>query len=150
MADRCYWDSDCFLGWLQEEPDKVGKCDDVLGLAERGQIEIITSALTLAEVLMLRPKDALPETRRARVEGLFAKSFIHTMPVTRRVGESARDLVWDLGIRPKDAIHVASALAAKVRVLNTFDTGLISKSGSIGTPPLIIERPTVAQPELGL
>ncbi len=150
MVERRYWDSGCFLGWLQEEPEKFRQCGEVLQLAELGRVEIVTSALTLAEVLMLRPRDALPRHRRARVEGLFAREHIHTMAVTRRIGEAARDLVWDKGIRPKDAIHVASALAAGAPVLNTFDERLIGKSGQVGGAPLIIEPPTVAQPGLGL
>ena len=152
MTERRYWDSDCFLGWLQEEPGKVDKCGDVLALCERGQVEIVTSTLTIAEVLMLRPKDALPKERRTKVESLFARKYIHTMAVTRRIAESARDLVWDHGVAPKDAaaVHVASALSAKADVLNTFDGPLIAKSGLIGSPPLTIEGPTVTAPELHL
>lgn len=150
MAERRYWDSDCFLGWLQEEPGKVDKCGDVLALCERGRVEIVASTLAIAEVLMLRPKDALPKERRAKVESHFARKYIHTMAVTRRIAESGRDLVWDHGVAPKDAVHVASALSAKADVLNTFDGSLIAKSGLIGNPPLIIEIPTVTAPELDL
>ncbi len=149
MVERRYWDSDCFLGRLQEEPDKADKCGDVLTLCERGELEIVTSALTIAEVLMLRPKDALPEERRAKVEALFAKKFIHTITLTRRIAESARDLVWDHGIAPKDAGHVASAIAAKADVLNTFDRALIGKSTQAGDS-LVIEEPSVPEPELDL
>ena len=70
--------------------------------------------------------------------------------LTRRLAESARDLVWDHGVAPKDAIHVASALAAKAGVLNTFDGPLIGKSGQIGSPALNIEEPIVTSPELDL
>ncbi len=68
--------------------------------------------------------------------------------LTRRLAEDARDLAWDHGVDPKDSVHVASALAAKVAVLNTFDNPLIGKSGLIGTPPLVIEEPAVEAPEL--
>ncbi len=149
MVERRYWDSDCFLGWLQDEPEKADKCGDVLALCERGEMEIVTSALTIAEVLMLRPRDALPKERRARVEALFARKFIHTIALTRRIAESARDLVWDHGIAPKDAVHVASAVAARADVLNTFDRALIRKSALTGDS-LVIEEPSVPEPELDL
>lgn len=145
MVDRWYWDSDCFLGYLQAEDGKADRCRAVLDLADKGDIEIVTSAFTITEVLKLRPKDELPASRRAQVEAIFARKSIATITVTRRIAEDARDLVWDYGINPKDAIHVASARAAGATVLNTFDRGLISNSGLIGDRTLTIEPPTVTQ-----
>jgi len=102
------------------------------------------------EVLHLRARDALPAKRRLSVETLFNRPSIETMMLTRRIAETARGLVWDHGIDPKDSIHVASALAARVVVLNTFDNPLIGKSGQVGNPPLLIGEPDVDEPELDL
>ena len=148
MAERRYWDSNCFLGWLQDEPDKATKCATVLALVDRGEIEIVTSALTLAEVLMLRGHPKLLRDRRVDIAALFNRKNIKPMALTRRIAEEARELVWGHGIKPKDAIHVASALASGASVLNTFDGDLISKSGETGDPPLVIEIPEVRQMEL--
>ena len=145
MVDRWYWDSDCFLGYLQAEDGKVERCRAVLDLADKGDIEIVTSTFTIAEVLKLRPKSELPTSRRAQVEAIFARKCIRTIAVTRRIAEDARDLVWDHGISPKDAIHVASARAAGATVLNTFDKELIAKGGRIGDRTLTIEPPSVSQ-----
>lgn len=148
MIERRYWDSNCFLAWLQDEDGRADKCQAVLSLAERGEIEIVTSVFALTEVLRLRPRDALPTERRSSVEALFNRPSIRTMMLTRRIAEAARDLVWDHGVHPKDSVHVASALAARVAVLNTFDNPLIGRSGLIGNPPLIIEEPAIEEPEL--
>lgn len=148
--ERRYWDSDCFLGWLAAEEDKIKPCQQVLLLAERSDIEIITSALTLAEVLHLKGKPPLPAEKKEQIVRFFRRSYIGTISVTRKIAEDGRDLVWDHGIRPKDAIHVASALAAKANVLNTFDNRLINKNGKIGNPTLIIEPPKVKQGDLGV
>ncbi len=150
MVERRYWDSNCFLAYLQEEDGRADRCSDVLLLAERGEIGIVTSVFTLTEVLRLRPRDALPAERRATVEAFFNRPSIRTMMLTRRISEAARDLVWDHGVHPRDSVHVASALAAGVDVLNTFDAALIGNSGRIGSPPLAIEEPAVAEPELDL
>lgn len=150
MKERRYWDSDCFLAWLRNEPERADKCGKVFALAERGKVEIVTSALTIAEVLHLRPADAIPEERRASVEEIFDRPYIRTMTLTRRLAEQARELVWKHRIRPKDAVHVASALAAKATILNTFDRQLIGKSERVGDPPLVIEPPEVDEPELDL
>jgi hypothetical protein len=61
----------------------------------------------------------------------------------------ARDLVWDHHIAPKDAIHVAAALAVEAPILETYDQPLIGKNGTIGNPPLIIREPPMpASPRL--
>jgi uncharacterized protein (DUF2344 family) len=61
--------------------------------------------------------------------------------VTRAVSENAQDLVWTQGIRPKDAIHVATALHAGAAALETFGVELLKKTGTIGNPTLIIRKP---------
>ena len=133
-----YWDSNAFLGWFQEEPGKVELCEGTLGRAGDGEVLIITSALTIAEVLWLRNAPPIPKQKAELVRKFFRRSYIRVRNVTRIVSESAQDLVWDNGIRPKDAIHVATALDAKVVALETFDEPLIKKSGSVG---LLIRKP---------
>ena len=102
---------------------------------------IITLALTIAEVLRLRGRTPLPKTVRQKVTDFFRNDYISVRNVTRRIAEGARDLVWDSGIKPKDAIHVATALDARLPLMNTFDEDLIKKSAQLGHPPLIIGKP---------
>lgn len=148
--DRRYWDSDCFIGWLQAEPDKESYCRQVLEEAEAGNIIIVTSALTIAEVLALRGRPRVPPSNRDTVARFFRREYIVVRSVTRRLSELARDLVWDHSIEPKDAIHVATAIEAKLALLNTFDDKLIRRSGLLGDPKLLIQRPALSQPRLNL
>ncbi len=147
-VDTRYWDSDCFLGWLQAEQDKVEQCRQVLAAAEDGKILIVTSALTIAEVLALRGRDKIPPENRDKVESFFRQEYIVVRNITRRIAESARSFVWDYGVAPKDALHVATAIDAKLPLLNTFDQGLHKKSGLIGDPPLKISAPIYEEPQL--
>jgi predicted nucleic acid-binding protein len=98
-------------------------------LAEKGKILIITSALTLSEVLALRGKKRLPpnEKMKKKVIDFFKNEYIAVQNVTREVAEVSRDLVWDHSVKPKDAIHVASAISAGVTVFETYDKPLIRK-----------------------
>ena len=146
--DKRYWDSDCFLGWLQAEPDKETACKEVLQAAEDGKTLILTSALTIAEVLALRNAPPIPATERARVEAFFRNDYIVVRNITRRVAEMAREYVWDHGIKPKDALHVATAIDASLDLLNTFDSPLQNKTGLVGNPRLIIESPRWDEPKL--
>jgi len=139
--DKRYWDSDAFLGYLKEEPDKQPACESVLQAAEDGKILIVTSALTLAEVLYVKGHPKLPPTKRTIIEQFFKQPYINVQNVTRKISEEARDIVWDNNVRPKDAIHVATALSCEVSVLNTFDEQLLKKTNTIGNPVLRIEKP---------
>ncbi|WP_418025890.1 type II toxin-antitoxin system VapC family toxin (plasmid) [Paracoccus sp. TD-10] len=143
-VEKIYWDSDCFLGHFQAESGKADKCDGVIERAERGDVLIVTSALTLAEVLWLRDGPRIAADKAALVQKFFRRSYIRVYNVTRKISESAQVLVWDNDIRPKDAIHVATAINLKADALETFDGKLIGKSGSVGAPLLLIREPQPA------
>ena len=139
--DNRYWDADVFLGYFNQEAGKVEKCEGVLKAAANKQILIVTSALTLAEVLWMKGQPKMDPAKRKRIERFFKQPYIHVINVTRRIAEDARDLVWDHKVKPKDAIHVATALVSGVSVLNTFDQGLLDLDEIVGAPPLRIEIP---------
>jgi len=52
---RRYWDACTFLGWLKGEDDKIAECRSVIEEAVSRKLQIVTSALTLAEVLLVGP-----------------------------------------------------------------------------------------------
>jgi len=142
-----YWDSCVILGWLKAEPDKVADCQAGIRLAEKGDLTIVTSALTIAEVLRLKGETPIPKADRAKVRGFFENEYIAIYDLDRTVAEKAQDVVWDHGVKPKDAIHVATALTTgrslAIEQLDTFDEGLIQLSGKVGgEPPLKIGLPT--------
>ena len=66
---------------------------------------------------------------------------LYTIVLTRKISEDAQDLVWIQGIRPKDDIHVATALDGHVTALETFDENLLGRTGKVGNPPLVIRKP---------
>lgn len=143
-VERFYWDSDCFLGHFKADDGKAEKCDGVLQRAARGEVLILTSALTLAEVLWMRGGPRLPEEKAEIVRKFFRRSYIRVLNVSRKISESAQVLVWEQNIKPKDAIHVATALHMGVDALETFDGDLIGKSGTVGRPLLLIREPQAA------
>ncbi|MFH1158107.1 MAG: type II toxin-antitoxin system VapC family toxin [Pseudomonadota bacterium] len=149
MAEKVYWDSDCFLAWLQDEAS-ADLCRQVWESARDGNVIIVTSALTLAEVLAMKRKTAIPKEKRDDVINFFKNEYIVVINLDRKIAENARDLVWDSGIDPKDAVHVATALKLGLNMMHTFDADLIKKTGTLGTPRLIIEQPRAAQPKFDL
>jgi len=140
VNDR-YWDSDVFLGWLAGEEDKKAECKSVLDEAENGLLSLITSSLTLTEVIRLKSRTPLAVDKQPVIDDFFKQPYIVIRQLDRGTAELARRMIWDHGFKPKDAVHVATAVRAKVRFLDTFDEDLIKKSGSIGNPVLTIGHP---------
>ncbi|MEI7450893.1 MAG: PIN domain-containing protein [Desulfomonile sp.] len=137
-----YWDSDCFLGWLKEEPDKVESCRGVVEGAKKGEILIVTSALTLAEVVKLKHKTPIPESDADKVKAFFMNDYIRVRNVDRNIAELARKLVWTHDfLKPKDSIHIATAIRHRIKLFDTFDRDLMDLTGRLGDPLIRIGSP---------
>ena len=71
--------------------------------------------------------------------------MIEVRDVNRYLAEDARQLVWDQsGVKPKDAIHLATAIKHHIATFDTFDEDLIQLDGKLGNPPMGIGTPNVS------
>ena len=147
---RRYWDSTVFLAWLLPEAHRARACGEVLEAAERGELQIVTSAITLTEVIKLKGKERLKEDQERQIHRFFMNDYIVVQSLTRFIAEYARNLIWrHSGLHPKDSIHVATALLARVPILDTFDEkDLVPLDGKLGSPALRIGEPALPQPGL--
>lgn len=92
--------------------------------AKQGKIKLVTSTLALAEVV--RPykcnDQSLPPTDRRLVAESFRDKGILLVDVIQPIAVRAREIQWDIpGIKPCDAIHLATAEYAKVDYFDTID-----------------------------
>ena len=144
---RRYWDACTFLGWFNEEKDKVEKCMGVVKLAEDGELILVTSALTLTEVVCLKGLPRLPEQSEEKLKDFFEQEFLSVRTVDRVIADKARQLVWKYNLKPKDSIHVATALQLGLSIFDTFDDDLIALDGKLGNPRLRIGHPDISYQE---
>jgi predicted nucleic acid-binding protein len=147
---KVYWDSNCFLGLLKKEIDKISACQGTIKKAEKGEILIVTSAITFIEVIKMPGEKPLKQESEKIIEQFFKNSFMHIINVDREIGVIARELLWKHEfLKPKDSIHVASAIFHKIQKLNTFDENLLKLTNKYGNPKLMICTPDIGyQPEL--
>ena len=125
-------------------------CGQVIEEAKAGNVLLITSALTLTEVLMNRGKPPIPIEDAKKVQDFFQHEWIVVRELDRGTAEEARDVVWNHGVPPKDAIHVATALRvhaySPLEQLDTFDEDdLWPLSEKLGEPPLKIGPPDLGK-----
>lgn len=156
-----YWDSVVWLGILNKESDKLMTCLTLWQKAIEGDVKIVSSALTLTEVIYLNGHqlitDESPHLSQQEVEekitAFFEHDCIDLYSVERRIAEKARKLIWEscdleFKVKPKDAIHVATAAVANVDVLNTYDPDLLQLNDTVACDNgdfLTIAHPHVAQ-----
>jgi len=149
--DRVYWDSDCFLGYLKGEQDKIATCRGTADKAQQGDLIIITSAITLIEVVRLQKQPVQLSAKDAKkITQFFRNPYIYIHTVDGLVAELARQLIWDHNLQQRDSIHIATALLRTIPKLHTFDERLLKLDGKLGNPKLRICKPDIpGQMDLG-
>ena len=122
---RIFWDTNLFV-YLVE--DRGTRADQVVALRqwmiERGD-ELLTSALTLGEVLV-KPMEAGDEELMHQYEHAIGAGAT-VLPFDDRAARHFADIRRDRTIRPPDAIQLASAAAANVDLFVTNDDRLSRK-----------------------
>jgi predicted nucleic acid-binding protein len=146
--DRLYWDSATFLDWLTGEHANHAVMQLVIDDWEKGLVTMVTSAVTLAEVLFVRmPSTGRVDKARERdIDALFnpppGRRLI-IVETSRLTAYKARDLARNFSIGPRDAIHIASAIEGRCSTMHTTDAALWQKSGTVGGDPVLrIEAPS--------
>jgi len=152
MATRTravYWDANLFHAVFGREAGRIKLCEHIVKLSSQGLVQIYTSTVTFAEVVWVKSivdgkgkLNKLSPEHEPIIQKFFANSYIYPINCDRRVAELARELMWRHALKPKDAIHVASAVSQQVEVLHSYDDDdLIPLNGKIGNPPLKICHP---------
>lgn len=149
---RIYWDSCTWLGLINEEEHKWPGCEHIISEAFKGNVEILVSTITLAEVYKTRCEDPykmIAEENDIAIEDFFNQPFIVIASVDEEVAVRARGLLRyysDKGMKkPTDAIHLATAIMYGAEEMHTFDgSDLLCLNGLIkndGGQVLVIRKP---------
>lgn len=157
QPDLIYWDSCVFIDCLQKTPGRFAVLDAIVEAAKRREVKIVTSMFTIAEVVGLSDVKPVSAADAAKIKAFFENDFIAMRQVDRAIVEDAADIGRHHSIRPPDAVHIATALRWKCRVLQTYDgvnepkkkKRMLFYDGKIGVPPLPIKVPTPPEPPTG-
>jgi predicted nucleic acid-binding protein len=137
-----YWDSSVLIDYIERSPGRIDTLDAIVTSAEKGHARIVTSALSLAEVCKLKNLGLLAELKEKLITKFFENDYIVVRNVDRATSEYARAIIRAHDLKPPDALHISTALLAKVDVLHTYDKDdLIPLDKKIGIPPLRVEEP---------
>jgi len=126
---RVYIDTNVFVYAMETDYDEGLRARRVLHQIERGEIEAVTSEITLAEALRGGNTGLGSESMRSYAELLVPGDALIVVPVSRDILIAAASLVTDRKIDLPDAIHVSTALSAECEVFLTNDRRLSLPAG---------------------
>jgi predicted nucleic acid-binding protein len=106
-------------------------------LIDTGSLRAVTSELTLAETLVKPMSNKNLSLQKAYQSALQTSPGLDVRPITRDILISAAQLRADLSVRLPDAIHIATAQAARCKTFLTNDKPL---KKDIGMSVMIISE----------
>jgi predicted nucleic acid-binding protein len=118
-----YWDSCLFIDRIEAiHPDRLPVLRAMTDAAEAGALKIITSTLTMAEVVKLNGLSAAHDEKEQMIVSFFDNDYLHVRNVDPEISKIARRVIRNhVRLKPLDALHVATALFYEVDVLFTYD-----------------------------
>jgi len=117
-------DTAIFIYLIEEHPTYLPAVRPLFEGADRGELEIVTSAITLLEVLVV-PYRAGNLPLAARYEALLTRSRgVRLIDLDRTQLRAAAQLRAVHGVRTPDALQLAAALTARCTVFVTNDRRL--------------------------
>lgn len=122
---RIFWDTNLFIYLIEDAGERGGQVAELRRrMLERGD-ELVTSALTLGEVLVKPLEMQSPELHLQYAQAIRSGSRVLPFDVT--AGVRYAEIRSDHSIRPPDAIQLACASVATVDLFITNDDRLSRK-----------------------
>lgn len=123
---RIYWDSMLFVYWLEDNPQFAKRVANIHARMQERNDELITSAVTLGEVLAGVYRKG-PASRADEVRRTLLALLSTVVPFTVETADYYARIRGSTRIASPDAIHLACAASAKTDLFLTNDKNLVGK-----------------------
>ena len=107
--------------------------------ARRGDTLLLVSVLAECEVVKLEGDDDASAERR--IVNFFNRPYVARVAVDTFVARETRRLVREHGLKPPDAVYLATAIRHEIPLLETYDSDLLALDGQEGNPRVAIRHP---------
>ena len=123
---RIYWDSMLFIYWLDDNPLLAKRIASIHARMSERNDELITSAVTLGEVLAGVYRKG-PASRVDEVRGALLSLLSEVVSFTADTADHYARIRGSTRIASADAIHLACAASANTDLFLTNDQNLVGK-----------------------
>jgi predicted nucleic acid-binding protein len=130
-APRYYWDACVILAFISGEVDRLPDIEAILDSADKGDVEIFTSELSVVEVAFSSQEKVdgqLDEQVEANINELWRPSSpikrveFHTLIASTARGVIRTSLAAPgTQVKPNDAVHLATAMHIGVDAIHTYE-----------------------------
>lgn len=115
-----------WIALIEDEVDRVERCESLILQARNKDVEIWTSSLTVAEVYKFKCGDDSKEMTAEKDEAFeryLQQDFVFQVQLDHDVAVTARRLLRNHPPlkKPSDGVHLATAVLNNLDVLYTFD-----------------------------
>lgn len=115
--------------FIEENPTYINMMDAFFQAMDRGEFRVVTSVITLLEVLVY-PLRQLDTTLADRYRNILSFSpSLRTVEVSREIAEKAAELRAIYNLQTPDSIQMATAIVNRASFFLTNDVRLPSVSG---------------------
>jgi len=121
LTGRVYLDTNVFVYALEGYEEFRSRLTTLFERIDRGELQALTSELTLAEVLVKPLLDRNKEREAVYHQVLRSSASLQVTPVTRDVLVAAARLRADHGLKLPDAIHAVTAQLTSCQQFLTND-----------------------------
>ncbi|MGD2183321.1 type II toxin-antitoxin system VapC family toxin [Lusitaniella coriacea] len=117
-------DSAPLIYWIEENPTYLQITDSFFEALMRDEFTVITSVITLSEVLVYPLRQGNPFLAQQYRDILLNSEKIVTLEVSSRIAEIAAQLRADYNLRTPDALQMATAISGGATFFLTNDERL--------------------------
>ena len=140
-ASRRLWDSSVVIGYLAGDQRLYPACAQIIQQAERNETEILVSQMAVVETAYLKGQSDADSERLIRE--FFSREYVIPVNVDGPVSAIAQGLIRKYrsnpGIKPPDAVHLATAILWQIPVVETAD-GPLRRFNRLEGSPLVSVR----------
>jgi predicted nucleic acid-binding protein len=150
-----YWDTNLFLYYLNNDPERVPTLEAILdGISQGNKEKIVTSVITKVEISWIASEKynrALSAEEEENIDAFLSDASIIELVdfneeityIARSLRRRAMERGWSL--KTIDAIHLATAEWVGAVEMNTYDDRLFKYNELIG---IDVKAPVATQPKL--
>lgn len=121
MHKRIAFDTSFFIPFLEDVSSKGNRYTRILTLIEKKSITLVTSTVTLLEILVHPYRRKNMEAVNRYYGYLTRQTMLELLPLTSEIADRAAELRARYGYKTPDAIQIASALIGGATLILTQD-----------------------------
>lgn len=130
---RVYLDSSVYIAAINGEDGRAEIVRQILNAAQTQQISVIASTFLVAEVIKIKGEESpIPIETEADIDAVLLSERLLMVELDLTLALEARKLAREHGLRPGDAIHLATAIRHKAEVVLRYDDRFKSRTEIAG------------------